>query len=171
MGDKKLYIFVEGNDDENLLNKVLKPIIKYDEIYTIQYSRRKIRDVNNYINSINSIGADYIFITDIDSSPCVTAKKEEVVNKWNKIEPGKIIIVVKEIESWYVAGLDLKKCQKLGIKNFPCTDELTKEQFRSICKTIDSLESLKAEIRKLFDVETAKQKNRSFKYFVEKYCR
>ena len=171
MGYKKLFIFVEGNDDANLFNKVLKPIIKYDEISIIQYSSWEIRKVNNYINSINCMGADYIFIRDIDSTRCVTAKKEEIVNKWNKIEPGKIIIVVKEIESWYVAGLDLEKCNKLKIKNFPCTDELTKEQFLFTCKTTDSLESLKAEIRKLFDVETAKQKNRSFKYFVEKYCR
>jgi len=35
---------------------------------------------------------------------CVSAKKQEAQNKLKNIEDDKIIVVRKEIESWYLAG-------------------------------------------------------------------
>lgn len=62
------------------------------------------------------MGADYIYVTDIDRSPCITAKKERVKKEISNIDIGKIVIVIKEIESWYFAGLTAKALQSLGIE-------------------------------------------------------
>ena len=86
-----------------------------------------------------------------------------------KLAGDKIVIVIKEIESWYLAGLDEKQCKELGIKSFQETNDITKEQFNSVIPTkYDSRIDFMAEILKRFSIETAKSKNNSFQYFIEK---
>jgi len=77
--------------------------------------------------------------------------------------------VRKEIESWYLAILDDGKCKEFGVPSFR-TDDVTKEQFNGLIpKKFDSGIDFMREILKSFDIEIAKRKNRSFKYFAEKY--
>jgi hypothetical protein len=116
------------------------------------------------------MGADYIYVTDIDNSPCVTAKKQEIQNNLGNIDNDKIIVVIKEIESWYLAGLSDTKCRKFQMQTFSVTDDITKEQFNSVIpQTFDSRIDFMLEILKIFSIEIAKQKNKSFRYFIEKY--
>jgi hypothetical protein len=79
--------------------------------------------------------------------------------------------VIKEIESWYLAGLTAKDLEKLNIDyKKKKTDNLTKEQFnRLIPKKFISRIDFMQEVLKHFHLETAKQNNQSFKYFLEKY--
>ena len=169
---KLLFIFVEGDDDERFFNRILSPKLqeKYDTVKIIRYATMKKEKVDNFIRSIKAMGAEYIYVTDIDNSPCVTAKKEETQKKHPNIDKDKIIVVIKEIESWYLAGLDNKACKQLKIKNFANTDNVTKEKFNSLIpKKFTSRIDFMSEILKNFSIEIAKQKNTSFQYFVEKY--
>jgi len=169
---KLLFIFVEGDDDERFFNKILYPKLqeKYDIVKIIKYATMKKEKVDNFIKSINAMGADYIYLTDINSSPCITAKKEEIQKKHPNIDKDKIIVVIKEIESWYLAGLDNKVCRQLKIKNFANTNNVTKEDFNSLIpKKFTSRIDFMSEILKNFSIEIAKQKNKSFRCFVEKY--
>ena len=169
---KILFIFVEGDDDERFFNEVLVPKFKekYDDVKPIKYARWKKESVYKFIKSIKEMGADYIYLTDIDDSPCITVKKEEIQNKYKNINNDKVIVVVKEIESWYLAGLDNKACKQLKIKNFANTDNVTKEKFNALIpKKFTPRKNFMSEILKYFSIEIAKQKNKSFKYFVEKY--
>ncbi|MHC4361138.1 MAG: hypothetical protein ACYSTN_10185, partial [Planctomycetota bacterium] len=80
-----------------------------------------------------------------------------------------VIVIVKEIESWYLAGLDSKNCKKLGIKVFRKTDNITKEQFDKLRpRKFNSRIDFMIEILKRFSMETAKRKNKSFDYFIAK---
>lgn len=56
--------------------------------------------------------ADYFYIVDINKLPCVIAKKQNIKNSLTNIDQGRIIVVIKEIESWYLAGLDERECKK-----------------------------------------------------------
>jgi len=86
------------------------------------------------------------------------------------IDPENILVVIKEIESWYLAGLDDHACITLDLKPCTLTDGITKEQFNSLIpKKFDSRVNFMIEILKIFSIETAKTKNRSFRYFIEKY--
>jgi len=168
---KLLFIWVEGNDDERFFRKILIPRFqeKYDTVKIIRYATMKHEKIDNFIKSIKAMGADYIYLTDINDSPCVTAKKEETQKEHPNIDKNKIIIVIKEIESWYLAGLDNKAGKQLKIKNFANTDNVTKEKFNAVIPKKFSRIDFMSEILKNFSIEVAKQKNRSFQYFVEKY--
>lgn len=78
--------------------------------------------------------------------------------------------MIKEIESWYLAGLDAQACKEFNIHNVPETDSITKEQFDALIpeKFISRIDFM-LEILKVFSIESAKQKNMSFKYFIMKY--
>jgi len=169
---KLLFIWVEGDDDERFFNGILSPKLqrKYGTIKIIRYAKMKKEKVDNFIRSIKAMGAEYIYLTDINDSPCVTAKKEEMQKKYQNIDKDKIIVVIREIESWYLAGLDNKACKQLKIKNFANTDNVTKEKFNALIpERFTSRIDFMSEILKNFSIEIAKQKNNSFQYFVEKY--
>ena len=169
---KILYIWVEGDDDERFFNKILFPKFqkKYDAVRIIKYAMMKKEKVNSFVESIKSMGADYIYLTDINDSPCITAKKEETRSKHENIDNDQIIVVAEEIESWYLAGLDNKVCKQLKIDNFANTDNVAKEEFNVLIpKKFTSRIDFMSEILKNFSIEIAKQKNNSFQYLVEKY--
>jgi len=81
-----------------------------------------------------------------------------------------MIVVVKEIEGWYLAGLDNKVCKQFKIDSFANTDNVTKEKFNALIpKKFTSRVDFISEILKNFSIEIAKQKNNSFQYFAKKY--
>ena len=91
-------------------------------------------------------------------------------SSYENIDNDKMIVVIKEIESWYLAGLDNEVCRQLKINNFADTDNVTKEKFNALIpKKFTSRIDFMSEILKYFSIEIAKQKNNSFQYFVEKY--
>jgi len=169
---KLLFIWVEGDDDERFFNKILSPKFqkKYGTVKIIRYATMKKEKVDNFVRSIKAMGADYIYLTDINDSPCITAKKEETQSKYKNIDNDKMIVVIREIESWYLAGLDNKVCKQLKIDNFANTEYVTKEKFNALIpkKFISKIDFM-SEILKNFSIEIAKRKNNSFRYFVENY--
>jgi len=76
---KLLFIWVEGDDDKRFFDKILllKFQEKYDTVKVIKYAEMKRGKVDNFIKSIKAMGADYIYLTDINDSPCITAKKKK----------------------------------------------------------------------------------------------
>lgn len=172
---RRLFILIEGSDDERFFKKIVKPLFKkrYPTIDFWKYSQKKPEKNKNFVKSINSMKADYICVTDLNNEPCVTARKDKIIiNKFNRIiTKDKIIVVVKEIEGWYLAGLDNNISKKLGIhKKFKDTNNITKEEFKDVMpKKFDLIRDFNVEILKYFSVEIAKQNNKSFKYFIEKH--
>jgi hypothetical protein len=167
----RLWILVEGNDDEKLVEKI-KHVFekKYEFVQIWKYAQEPHKKTRGFLNSINSMRSDCFFLRDINQSLCITARKEGVRNTYGEIvDPNKIIVVIKEIESWYLAGLDDNNCKELGLGAFGRTDEITKEQFDSLIpKRFDSRIDFMQEILKRFSIETAKEKNASFDYFMSK---
>jgi len=127
--------------------------------------------VDNFIKSIKAMGADYIYLTDINYSPCITAKKGDVKRKYKNIDIDKIAIVVREIESWYLAGLDNMVCKKLKINTFNNTNDVSKEKFNTLIpKEFISRIDFMLEILKNFSIAIAEHKNTSFQYFLKKFA-
>ncbi len=170
MAYRKLFVLVEGDDDKRFFGNVIEPLIKkdYDSIIKWGYSHQKKKSVVNFLKGIKCMKADYIYVSDINNSPCTTSKKQNIKGIYKKvIDTNKIIVVIKEIESWYLAGLCNKDSTKLLKKRFKTTDDITKEQFnRFIPKKFDSRIDFMLETLKCFSLETAKKKNRSFKYLI-----
>ncbi|MFH1563263.1 MAG: hypothetical protein ABIF11_07620 [Nitrospirota bacterium] len=165
---KRLYVFVEGQDDKNFFEKIIKPKFEkeYNEVKVELYAEESFEWRRKYIRSIRKIkAADYIYVADINNAPCVTAKKQKIKN----IDKDKIIVVIKEIEGWYLAGLDDTNSKRLKIPTVTTTDTITKEQFNRLISKNSSRINCMLEILKCFSLKIAWQKNTSFNYFVEKY--
>ncbi|UZE92858.1 MAG: hypothetical protein IB616_00940 [Methanosarcinales archaeon] len=173
MGYKRLFILVEGEDDIRFFDRIIKPIHqkKYDLVEVIRFARMKEDKRDDFLKSIQAMNADYIYATDIDDAPCVTAKKQEIQNRLRNLDTNRTIVILKEIESWYLAGLSNEDLQKFKIRSFGATEDINKEQFNSLIpKKFSSRIDFMLEILKSFSNEIAKQKNGSFRYFIEKYC-
>lgn len=171
---KRLFILVEGLNDKRFFDKKIKPILekKYDLVEVREYADRKREKLKKFLKSIEDMKADYLYVGDINSTPCVTKKKQKIQGKFRNIDKGKIIVVIKEIESWYLAGLNEKNSKKLRIRFLKNTEKVTKQQFKVLKpKKFTSEIDFRLEILKFFSIETAKQKNKSFKYFVNKMLR
>lgn len=184
-----LYVFLEGDDDERFFEGIIRPIYEevYDRVQIWKYSQKKKEKVNRYLNSIRNMqasgAADLIIVADLDDSPCVTDRKGRILSGFRSLSAGaggpsgsrtstRILIVCREIESWYLAGLNDNECKRMGIPTgLASTDHVSKEQFRSLMpKRFRSEAEFKLELLQVFDQETARAKNSSFKYFMQKYA-
>jgi hypothetical protein len=172
MAYKLAYVLIEGPDDERFLDRVINPILRteYDFVKPYMYAGKPKRTIKNFLKSIKAMNAAYFFLADINRSPCVTAKKEDITRRYKKtIDSDNIMIVVKEIEGWYLAGLGDGSCQEVGLEPFTNTDEITKEKFNQLIPNkFGSRIDFMLEVLDRFDVETGKRKNKSFNYFMTK---
>ena len=176
MAYKRLYIWVEGDDDERFFEKVIGPLFakSYNHVHFVQYRQMQTKKVNAFLKTIKRLrsagDAAYIFTSDINRQPCVTTKKKRLLKLYAGLDRDCVAIVIREIESWFLAGLTKKACSQLGIQAFSHTDDVTKEQFNKLRRDkYDSRVDFQQEILKLFDLGTARRKNTSFDYFVRKY--
>lgn len=163
---------VEGPDDKNFFTKIVQPKLMnfYSSIKFIEYSGWKFKKRRQFIKAIQAMTAAYLYVSDNDQSPCISDRKQKVTEKIENLEKDRIQIVVEEIESWYLAGLDEDKSKLLHIKYLKRTDKVTKERFRELRpKRLTTNIEFMAEILKAFSIDVAKEKNQSFKYFCEKH--
>lgn len=190
MAFRMILILVEGTDDEMFFNYVVRPKLAqtYDYIQIERYSEATKGEVNsilyNYfaMNATVEVQADAILVADLNASPCVTDRKERIRRGYRSLSGDtgialgphlstRIFIVCREIESWYLAGLSDTECKRMGIATgLQNTDHLTKEQFLGLIPgKFNSRAEFMLEILSAFDHETARTKNSSFSYFMQKY--
>jgi hypothetical protein len=169
---KRLFIMVEGEDDVRFFGRTIKPLLlpRYDSIEIIPYASIKREKVNKFLKSIVLMKNDYIFVADIDAEYSVRDKKQILYYRFSNVDGGSIVIVIREIESWYYAGITGTLAQELGVEEMATTNDLTKEDFNArIPRKFDSRIDFMFEILKSFSLNTAAQKNHSFHYFVSHY--
>ena len=142
---------------------------RYATVKVVKYAALKKEKKDDFIGNIKSMERDYIYVTDINTSPCITARKKDIRRMYRNIDRERIAVVVREIESWYLAGLTLEKCRKLKVKYISDTDTITKERFNAMIPRGFSRIDFMAELLKTFSVNTAKRRNTSFRYFTERF--
>lgn len=172
MGYKRLFIWVEGQDDIRFFNRIIKSILekKYELVEVISYANMSRQKFTNFLKTIKAMNASYIYVTDINNSPCISAKKEQIHSTLKDVNEDRIHVVIKEIESWYLAGLSNENLRRLKIRQHKVIENITKEQFNNLIpKKFDSRIDFMWEILKSYSIKIASQNNRSFKYLVEKY--
>jgi len=173
MNKKILFIFVEGPDDFRFFNEKIKPIIEKNSklfVQLIKYSEKTKKYINSLISIIKIQKHPYIFTADINNSPCITSKKLNIHSRYQSVDCKYILIVIKEIESWYLAGINESSCKHWKLSPIKSTDDVTKEKFNKLIpKIFNSRVDFMIEILKCFSFEIAKKKNKSFSYFYNKY--
>jgi hypothetical protein len=163
-----LFLLVEG-DDERFVERIVVPKFssRYDLVQARKYARKKREKVNAFLRSIKAMGAGYLLLADLNAYPCFPKKKEALLETFRELESGKTLIVVREIESWYLAGLS--DDNPLGVQVPTDTSGLTKDQFNNTMpKGIDSRIAYLIEVLRHFDIRAATTKNASFLYLAQR---
>ena len=170
-GYRMLWLLVEGDDDERFCEAVLSPVFqaRYDHVKIWQYSQQKSSKTVGLIRSIGSMNADYLLLGDIDERPCVTVTKEELATQFSVLSSDRVIVVRREIEAWYLAGLSEEARRELGLGRVTDAESVTKEQFDQLVGGRRRHTSTMEEILKHYDVEVARQRSPSFRYFLQKH--
>jgi hypothetical protein len=169
---KRLFILVEGEDDVRFFGRIVKPLFvhRYDSVEIIPYACIKREKVNKFLKSVAEMGNDYIFAADIDTERSVRDKKQILYYRFSDIDGRSIVIVIAEIESWYYAGIPPESVAAFGVPDLDSTESLTKEDFNRIMpRRFDSRIDFMFEILKTFSLEIAVKKNRSFRFFTDRY--
>ncbi len=168
---KMVYVWLEGSDDVRFFERIVKPRLekKYDTAIPVAYAQMKKEKAKNYLRSIASMPADYFFMADINNSPCVSHKKAKIKRYIANVNHDRIIVVKKEIESWYLAGLTAKDAKELSVPISTDTEDISKGDFdQLIPKEFASRIDFMIELLNRHNYRTARMKNRSFKYFSDK---
>ena len=172
MDRKRLYIFLEGTDDVRFFEHVIRPrfLHAYESVDLITYACTKSVKVDRFIGGINAMHNDYIIVADIDQEPGVMVKKKIILSRFSEAEYHRIMIIIMEIESWYLAGLDRSAAESIGIHDHETTDFVTKELFNKwIPRKYPSRIAFMIEIMKYFSLTVAKKKNKSFRFFLDHF--
>lgn len=158
------YIFVEGAKDEAFFNR----ICGQEFIKLIPYAKKKKEYVDNYIKSIKNMpDSNYILIADTDTKEKSLAQGE-ILDTFKQCDIDHLSMVICEIESWLVAGLDSKTCQKNKIRYERNTEGITKETFNNYFPEEEPYGKI-IELLAYFKSMEAITRNQSFKEFYEKY--
>lgn len=84
MGYKRLFIWVEGDDDERFFDEIIKSMFeeKYDLVKIVKYAALKPKKVSDYLKSMKAMNGDYLFVTDFNGGPCINLRKRKTLGKY-----------------------------------------------------------------------------------------
>lgn len=171
MTEKTLYVLLEGPDDERFFDRVVAPLFatRGYETKVWKYACEKRLRTMNLIRVLRKAGFPYVFVRDIDSTPYARRRVQETLDSFgHAMEAEMIVIVIAEIESWYLAGVRGEEAITLGIPPLPArTERITKEAFNALIpRGVSRIEFMEAALDG-FDIGLAKRRNRSFQYFMD----
>jgi len=169
-----IVFFVEGEDDkrffERIISRFFNSLLRKTKAHIVTYAQKRGEDLEKRIKGLREVGWEYFFVTDKNSAKCISEAKERAKQRVCEVDLSRIIVVVPEIEAWYLAGLDKKACQEIGVPFQDSTDTVTKKVFEEVLalKYKGNRRYFTQRLLDKFSLETAKRKNRSFAYFVSK---
>lgn len=171
MSDEYVFL-VEGTSDERFVDSIISPKLRGD-LTSIKYSQEPDPQVDTLINAFQGMYRQLYLLRDFDKGKqnCtnIGERQEFVQKKFNEINNRQIIIVADAVEGWYLAGLENAEAAELGIDVPSNTEHIGKNEFK---KKLNNSEysseiNLQREIIERYSIQTAKQKNSTFKYLFE----
>ena len=168
---RSLFLLVEGRDDARFCREVLIPIFRrtFHDVRTWEYSRKKPSKTIDFIRNIGYMNANYILFGDMDRHPCVTSTKEDITAQFPVLSWNRVVVIRRMIEAWYLAGLSEASHRDLALDRVRNIEEITKDQFNNLVGGSDEHSNSMIEILKYYDVEVARRRSRSFRYFWQKH--
>ena len=164
------FIFLEGYYDELFINRILV-VQKIDyKVKLVQYAQEKDSKINNYLSVLISQNMPFLFLADEDGTNYSSnnLRINELKRRYPKLPEDKIVLVVPEIEGWYIAGLTKNNAMKLKLKNLPDPNVCTKELFISRLLAHSDGTLIRSAIMDSYNIEIAMKNSPSFRKFIEK---
>jgi len=175
---KLLHVLVEGDCDEDFVNAVIHPWLvgrgRYDEVIPFKYANRRKQVVEDYVWVVTRRGEDLLCLTDLTHARCVPERMRQLIDhEIGTFDPAMVFVVVKEIEGWYLAGVDSSGCRKMGIRYEGRTDQLKKEDFNGVIakSKFRPRSACRYEMLKNYDLELAATRNGSLHRLFDRFLR
>lgn len=172
MNSSDFFFYLEGDEDIRFMENIIKNFIKKKRLLLRPRKYRNLKDstVEELITDHNEKDEKYLFFADNDSIQNVENKKDELIDQhYPSLKRENIIIIVKEIESWYLAGISTQMANELGIDEVSYSRKdpniSGKKGFEELKPGNMTLIEFYLEVTKKFDVEIGKKRNYSFEYF------
>jgi len=171
---KSFLVLIEGYYDKEFFEHIIKPLLlkkfKDYEFHFIKHRHKSNEDIKKYIYSFKEFNSKIIYVEDFDKGPCFTFKREKIKEKFEELKNENIIIVKLEIESWYLAGTNDKIFKdRIDLKKIISTDNISKGLFEEYIPNNLTKKEFILELMKFFDIKRAKERNKSFSYFITKW--
>ena len=173
MAGEILSVFVEGADDERFVQQVLEPEFRhrYLHLRCWRYAQELDSKTDNFLKNLKSQQAPYLFLTDMDRSSCFTEKKRQLRQHFPHLDEGRVVVVKRMIEGWYLAGLDEQALAGLKVQPGTDAEEVTKDQFdRLIPACCVSRAAFLVQILDHYQVAVARERNASLRYLLDRHC-
>jgi hypothetical protein len=171
----ELYVLVEGPDDQRFFQSdAIDEVIKtrYRKSHVITWSNEAREDLVSLLNGIIANEGHYIFLLDKNSLfQCLEEVRQYAARRCPSVERDRILVVIREIESWYIAGIDDPFANRYKLAIPGRTETLARPKFKQISKELKFASDVDfmVEILKTFSVERAAERNTSFRRLLEKY--
>ena len=173
----RIYVLVEGSTDTLFVERVVMPAFKRERpnavVQVLEYAARAPRWLRALLRSIEAQKADYVFVCDQDASVCKSSCKLKRQGTCDSLMSHRICVVDREIEAWYLAGVDSDACRELKMHFLPSTDGITKEDFAAMRPSRFSTNlDFMLSIVERFNLNHALDecRNRSLCYFIDRFC-
>ena len=176
-----MYVFVEGPDDVDFVNGVLRPELekRFDYVEPVEYQKKSFETRRRFVNSIDSMAdSEYVYLCDHDghgktgargkSHICISSKKDKLVKAIPNIMQNRVFVVGDCIESWYLAGANAKTLRTLKLKKIRDTQTICKAGFQKMVPRGMSISEFMIKFLENYSIGSARNCNKSFKYFAEK---
>lgn len=171
------YLLVEGIDDYNFIKRIFKRYFEeqYVKAIPLEYAQDSPEELKTFIEIVEgSEEDDYIIFGDYKQEcGCITNTKIKINDEkfGGNADLNKILIVIREIEGWYLAGLSDDDITELKIElNLSNTNYITKKIFNDNIPRKDlKYKSIYMSILLAkFKIEYGRKRNESFCYCCEK---
>jgi len=160
---QKLYVFVEGKDDERLIRIVMQKCYPQYAPTFFRYIHTQSALIRDYVDRLRTNNDLYVLFTDKDHFICNITRKQNRINEYG-VEEERIIIVNTSIESWYAAGAKTSVFNSQGNRS----ETINKQRFNQLIGRAAHHTRVMENIVESFNTNNAIQKNNSFKYFYRK---
>lgn len=173
---KILWFFVEGETDEEFLQRVIVPRLN-PQFYVRwwRYARKPKEDRRKFIQALHSPSfsqtAEYWILADKDQCACFSACRDAVIMAFDGLpHRERIICPDRSIEVWYVAGFTSSDLFRR--LEFPIVEGLHKNQFDQIIQgcgyTMTQRSEILASMLDGYNLDLARQRSPSLDYFCRK---
>jgi len=171
MSSRQLYVFVEGDDDKRLFDQVVRKKLElaFRPIHIVKYAEMANRKVNGFLETAYESQSRVIFAADIDKSDNSEACSSRCRSSYSELHREDVVCVIREIEGWYLAGLDGQLLRICAPRVPASTDTVGKGQFESLVpkRYGGSVLAFKEAILECFSIRAARQRNSSFRAFAD----
>lgn len=167
-------LFVEGDDDKLFAERIIVPTLRarWSIVQIYPYAEETKEKVAAFIKTLDQIpGASYVFFTDLDEQPCATSRKAAVVERRPYVDPSRVVVVKRCIESWYLAGVTEKGAKRLRLRRLADVEVVRKAEFNSLIPARWSRLTLMSALPEDWSREEALARASSYEHVDRRYLR